>query len=101
MLKLIKEDEKRILDLDAEEGSAMRLMATTLGHLLEIGASQEKQDKVLAQMKSGDYAWLVGWFDYYFGSLYEIRTTNQELYDECVSGSEIIHQMNKRRRIYA
>ena len=45
------------------------------------GFDKETQDKILNEMKSGDYINLLRTFEKYFGSVYTLQTSNPEYLD--------------------
>ena len=67
---------KNVIDLDGPDGNAFALMglAGSLATTLGLGG-----DKIITEMKSGDYKNLVKTFDEYFGSYVVLETTNEEL----------------------
>ena len=70
------QDREFYINLDGPQGNANVLMATAMNL-----ANQVKLDgdKIIVEMKSGDYINLVKIFDKYFGKYVVLETTNEEL----------------------
>ena len=70
------QDREFYINLDGPQGNANVLMATAMNL-----ANQVKLDgdKIIVEMKSGDYINLVKIFDKYFGKYVILETTNEEL----------------------
>ena len=70
------QDREFYINLDGPQGNANVLMATAMNL-----ANQVKLDgdKIIVEMKSGDYTNLVKIFDKYFGKYVVLETTNEEL----------------------
>ena len=70
------QDREFYINLDGPQGNANVLMATAMNL-----ANQVKLDgdKIIVEMKSGDYTNLVKTFDKYFGDYVILETTNEEL----------------------
>ena len=78
-----KKQSGRVIDLDGPQGNAFCLMGTAQkwGNQIEKG----KGDKIVEEMRSGDYLNLLRVFEREFGMLCELQTTNEEylaLFDE-------------------
>ena len=70
------QDREFYINLDGPQGNANVLMATAMNL-----ANQVKLDgdKIIVEMKSGDYTNLVKTFDKFFGDYVILETTNEEL----------------------
>ena len=71
--------ETRVIDLDGPEGNAFMLMGLAQRMSRQLGVDSEK---VVGEMKSGDYANLVKVFDNYFGSLIALTTEQEDLLEQ-------------------
>ena len=76
MIRKTKAKDEYVVNLDGPDGNAFALMglAGSLATTLGLGG-----DKIITEMKSGDYKNLVKTFDEYFGSYVVLETTNEEL----------------------
>ena len=63
------------IDLDGSAGNAFYLLGAAQGLCRDLGLDG---NKVIDEMKSGDYINLVKTFDKYFGSFVTLETNNQE-----------------------
>ena len=70
------QDREFYIDLDCVQGSANNLLATAMNLANKVGLDG---DKIIVEMKSGDYINLVKIFDKYFGKYVILETTNEEL----------------------
>lgn len=70
------QDREFYIDLDCVQGNANNLMATAMILANQVGLDG---DKIIVEMKSGDYINLVKIFDKYFGKYVILETTNEEL----------------------
>ncbi len=57
------------IDLTGPDGNAFNLLAKAERWSRELNYSKEQTDKILEEMKSGDYDNLVETFDKYFGDM--------------------------------
>lgn len=71
--------ETRVINLDGPEGNAFMLMGLAQRMSRQLGFDGEK---VVDEMKSGDYANLVKVFDNYFGSLITLTTEQEDLLEQ-------------------
>jgi hypothetical protein len=76
MLKLATGNAKRVINLDGPEGNAYALLGIAQGHFRQMKTNPKPY---LDEMRSGDYFNLVATFDKYFGGVYTITTTNEEM----------------------
>ena len=70
------QDREFYINLDGPQGNANVLMATAMNLANQVGLDG---DKIIVEMKSGDYINLVKIFDKYFGKYVVLETTNEEL----------------------
>ena len=70
------QDREFYINLDCVQGNANSLLATAMNLANQIGLDS---DKIIVEMKSGDYINLVKTFDKYFGKYVILETTNEEL----------------------
>jgi hypothetical protein len=70
------QDREFYIDLDCVQGNANNLLATAMNLANQVGLDG---DKIIVEMKSGDYINLVKIFDKYFGKYVILETTNEEL----------------------
>ena len=70
------QDREFYINLDGPQGNANVLMATAINLANQVGLDG---DKIIVEMKSGDYINLVKIFDKYFGKYVILKTTNEEL----------------------
>ena len=64
------------IDLDGSAGNAFYLLGTAQGLCRDLGLDG---NKVIDEMKSGDYTNLVKTFDNYFGSFVTLETSDETL----------------------
>ena len=72
------QDREFYINLDGPQGNANVLMATAINLANQVGLDG---DKIIVEMKSGDYINLVKIFDKYFGKYVILETTNEELFN--------------------
>jgi hypothetical protein len=70
------QDREFYINLDCVQGNANNLLATAMNLANQVGLDG---DKIIVEMKSGDYINLVKIFDKYFGKYVILETTNEEL----------------------
>ena len=70
------QDREFYINLDGPQGNANVLMATAIDLANQVGLDG---DKIIMEMRSGDYINLVKIFDKYFGKYVILETTNEEL----------------------
>ena len=70
------QDREFYINLDGPQGNANVLMATAINLANQVGLDG---DKIIVEMKSGNYINLVKIFDKYFGKFVILETTNEEL----------------------
>lgn len=70
------QDREFYINLDGPQGNANVLMATAINLANQVGLDG---DKIIMEMRSGDYINLVKIFDKYFGKYVILETTNEEL----------------------
>jgi len=70
------QDREFYIDLDCVQGNANNLLATAMNLANKVGLDG---DKIIVEMKSGDYINLVKIFDKYFDKYVILETTNEEL----------------------
>ena len=70
------QDREFYIDLDCVQGNANNLLTTAMYLANQVGLDG---DKIIVEMKSGDYINLVKIFDKYFGKYVILETTNEEL----------------------
>ena len=73
---------KNIINLDGPDGNAFNLLAIASKLLRQhenFNLDDRSQSLILAEMKSNDYTHLVKTFNQYFGSIFILETTNEEL----------------------
>ena len=70
------QDREFYINLDCVQGNANNLLATAMHLANQVGLDG---DKIIVEMKSGDYINLVKIFDKYFGKYVILETTNKEL----------------------
>lgn len=70
------QDREFYINLDGPQGNANILMATAINLANQVGLDG---DKIIMEMRSGDYINLVKIFDKYFGKYVILETTNEEL----------------------
>ena len=70
------QDREFYIDLDCVQGNANNLLATAMNLANKEGLDG---DKIIVEMKSGDYINLVKTFDKYFDKYVILETTNEEL----------------------
>ena len=70
------QDREFYISLDGVQGNANNLMGLAMNLANQVGLDG---DKIIVEMKSGDYINLVKIFDKYFGKYVVLETTNEEL----------------------
>ena len=70
------QDREFYIDLDCVQGNANNLLATAMNLANKVGLDG---DKIIVEMKSGDYINLVRTFDKYFGEYVVLETRDEEL----------------------
>ena len=70
------QDREFYINLDGPQGNANVLMSTAINLANQAGLDG---DKIIMEMRSGDYINLVKIFDKYFGKYVILETTNEEL----------------------
>ena len=65
-----------VIDLDSSAGNAFYLLGSAQGLCRDLGLDG---NKVIDEMKSGDYTNLVKTFDNYFGSFVTLETSDETL----------------------
>ena len=70
------QDREFYINLDGVQGNANNLMGLAMNLANQVGLDG---DKIIVEMKSGDYINLVKIFDKYFGKYVVLETTNEEL----------------------
>ena len=70
-----KSVEELVIDLDGPNGNAFYLLGTAQQFSRDLGLDG---DKIINEMKSGDYVNLIKTFDKYFGTVVTLETSNQE-----------------------
>ena len=70
------QDREFYINLDGPQGNANVLMANAINLANQVGLDG---DKIIMEMRSGDYINLVKIFDKYFGKYVILETTNEEL----------------------
>ena len=70
------QDREFYINLDGPQGNANILMATAINLANQAGLDG---DKIIMEMRSGDYINLVKIFEKYFGKYVILETTNEEL----------------------
>ena len=82
MIRYKQKGRERIIDLDGPDGNAFNLLAIASKLLRQhenFNLDDRSQSLILAEMKSNDYNHLVKTFNQYFGSIFVLETTNEEL----------------------
>ena len=82
MIRYKQKGRERIIDLDGPDGNAFNLLAIASKLLRQhenFNLDDRSQSLILAEMKSNDYTHLVNTFNQYFGSIFILETTNEEL----------------------
>ena len=70
------QDREFYINLDGPQGNANVLMGIAMNLANQVGLDG---DKIIVEMKSGDYINLVKIFEKYFGKYVILETTNEEL----------------------
>ena len=70
------QDREFYINLDGPQGNANVLMATAINLANQVGLDG---DKIIMEMRSGDYINLIKIFEKYFGKYVILETTNEEL----------------------
>ena len=70
------QDREFYINLDGPQGNANVLISTAMNLANQVGLDG---DKIIMEMRSGDYINLVKIFDKYFGKYVILETTNEEL----------------------
>ena len=70
------QDREFYINLDGPQGNANVLMGIAMNLANQVGLDG---DKIIMEMRSGDYINLVKIFDKYFGKYVILETTNEEL----------------------
>ena len=70
-----KSVEELVIDLDGPKGNAFYLLGTAQQFSRDLGLDG---NKIINEMKSGDYINLLKTFDSYFGSYITLETNNQQ-----------------------
>ena len=70
-----------VIDLDGSQGNAFVLLGHASATMKKSGMDKETQDRIVNEMKSGDYINLLRTFEKYFGSVYTLQTSNPEYLD--------------------
>ena len=82
MIRYKQKGRERIIDLDGPDGNAFNLLAIASKLLRQhenFNLDDRSQSLIIAEMKSNDYNHLVKTFNQYFGSIFVLETTNEEL----------------------
>ena len=82
MIRYKQKGRERIIDLDGPDGNAFNLLAIASKLLRQhenFNLDDRSQSLIIAEMKSDDYTHLVKTFNQYFGSIFILETTNEEL----------------------
>jgi len=82
MIRYKQSNNERIIDLDGPDGNAFNLLAIATKLLRQhenFNLDDKSQSLIIAEMKSNDYTHLVKTFNQYFGSIFILETTNEEL----------------------
>ena len=74
-------DGTTVIDLDGSQGNAFVLLGYANETMKKSGFDKQTTDKILNEMKSGDYINLLRTFEKYFGSVYTLQTSNPEYLD--------------------
>ena len=74
-------DDTTVIDLDSSQGNAFVLLGYANQTMKQSGFDKQTTDKILNEMKSGDYINLLRTFEKYFGSVYTLQTSNPEYLD--------------------
>ena len=72
------QDREFYINLDGVQGNANILMGIAMNLANQVGLDG---DKIIMEMRSGDYINLVKIFEKYFGKYVILETTNEELLD--------------------
>jgi hypothetical protein len=70
---------ERTIDLDGSDGNAFVLLGMAQSVGKQIGHSDKMIESISEEMKAADYFHLVKVFDYYYGSVFDIVTTDMDL----------------------
>ena len=70
-----KSVKELVIDLDGPNGNAFYLLGTAQQFSRDLGLDG---NKIIEEMKSGDYINLIKTFDKYFGTVVTLETSNQE-----------------------
>ena len=70
------QDREFYINLDGPQGNANVLISTAMNLANQVGLDG---DKIIMEMRSGDYINLVKIFEKYFGKYVILETTNEEL----------------------
>ena len=82
MIRYKQSGGDRIIDLDGPDGNAFNLLAIASKLLRQhenFNLDDKSQSLIIAEMKSNDYNHLVKTFNQYFGSIFILETSNEEL----------------------
>ena len=71
----VKSPKELVIDLDGPDGNAFYLLGTAQQFSRDLGLDG---DKIINEMKSGDYINLLKTFENYFGSFVTLETNNQQ-----------------------
>jgi hypothetical protein len=67
MIRKKKNREEIVIDLTGPDGNAFALMGNAIRLAKMLGYSEEKKDKLMEDMQSGDYENLIQVFEDHFG----------------------------------
>ena len=72
------------------QGNAFVLLGMAKSTMEKSGFEKDQQDSIMNEMKSGDYINLLRTFEKYFGSVYNLQTSNPEYLDAFYGGKECL-----------
>lgn len=76
-----KERSKATIDIDGPNGNAFYLLGAAKNLCRQFQYTQADEDAITSAMKSGDYAHLLGVFDYFFGYVVDLETDQPDRYE--------------------
>ena len=68
-----RENKKQVIDLSGSQGNSFFLIGTAVKFAKQIGYTEEQKQKMVDEMKSGDYENLIETFDKHFGMIVDLQ----------------------------
>tara|TARA_R110002074_G_scaffold116180_1_gene247323 strand:+ start:2118 stop:2342 length:225 start_codon:yes stop_codon:yes gene_type:complete len=73
MIRAKEHYSERIIDLTGPQGNAFYLLGIANSTSKQLGHTKEEREKILNDMREGDYEQLIQVFDHNFGTIYTLE----------------------------